>query len=175
VSRPDGAGRNEGVDGREIMELLFVGALVGASQSPGAPGSRGQTPVEEAGSPRFTFYSPTATPTGDHPSPDIGYLKGVEERGDQAVLLFDRVTVHGSQAAGYTITNESDRIRKQRLTDDVKVTGGQLLTGGQAAGEVPRSALLSYLREKAGSAPLLTWLRYDDDGRVTSVQEQSRP
>jgi len=154
---------------------LLVGALIGAIGGShqdrfGAQASAGGPQI-----PPFVVFTPTATPRPDHPSPDLGNLVGLQERNGAPVLLFDRVTLRGSEKTGYTIDNRTQRVRQRRMADVVKVIGGEKLTRQPQPEDIPLETLLSYLTGSAKDDPLLVWLRYDGDGKIVEIREQNLP
>lgn len=155
---------------------LLIGGLIGAAGNRQDADEDGtQQSSLRPSIPPFIVLSPTSTPRPDHPSPDLGNLVSVRDRGGEKVLRFDRVTVRGTEKTGYTIDNQTDRIRQRTLADDVEVIGAEKLTRQPVGRTVPLSTLLGYLERSGTSDPLLVWLSYRDDGKVVEVREQNLP
>jgi hypothetical protein len=154
---------------------LLVGALIGAAGGSHEGGAGAELSAGRPEIPPFVVRPPTSTPRPDHPSPDLGNLTGLRQRNGAPVLLFDRVTLRGSDKTGYTVDNQGQRIRQRRMADVVKVIGGEKLTRQPEPKDIPLETLLSYLTASAKDDPLLVWLQYDDDGRIAEIREQNLP
>ena len=161
--------------GAAALGGLLVGALISTDGQRGGATANARASGFRPPIPPFVVLAPTATPRPDHPSPDLGNLVRVKKRHGDTVLVFDRVTVRGTEKTGYTIDNRNPRTRNRTLASKVEVIGGEKLTRQPAPKQVPLAALLDYVRRAAADQPLLAWLSYDEHGDVVQIREQNLP